>query len=365
MSARNSTFTYKGKPVEVKLVSKELGVQYVLEGSVQKSGDRVQITAQLIDARTGRHLWAERYESDLTDKFALKDRITLKILLAMRVKFVEGEHESIYSVEKYWQVKNGPACYLKAVEGINNLNLMSLEANIKAKRLAEDMVGLCAEHPGVIISRLGTLYGFSVWLHEVPAESFEKAMALNQKVLAISDFQAEPHALLGLLLITKGEYEKGIAEGERALSLDPGGAFTNELYGGCLLSAGRPKEALPLFQKAIRLNPYSPASAFFWLGRAYMQTGRLGRAVSANRKGLLLAPDYIGGHLILGRCGHFLGREKEARVEAAEVLRINPQFSLEHFARGVLVDIYGRPRPNFNKSGMEKFVGALRKAGLK
>ena len=365
VTARNSTFTYKGKPVEVKQVSKELGVQYVLEGSVQKSGDSVQITAQLIDARTGHHLWAERYESDLKDKFALKDRITLKILTAMRVKFVDGEHESIYSGEKYLQVKNGLACYMKAVEGINNLNLMSLEANIKAKRLAEDMVALCPENPAG--------YYFLAWVHfsdsvlgftKSPLESFEKAMSMNQKVLTTSDFQAEPRALLGLLLITKGEYEKGIAEGERALAIDPGGAWINELYGAGLLMAGRPKEALPQLQKAIRLNPYSPASTFFWLGRAYMQTGWLGEAVSAYRKGLRLAPDYFYGHLGLAAAYVFLGRDKEARVEAAEVLRINPQFSLDNYARMVSVDIYGRPRPNFNKSALEKFIAALRKAGL-
>ena len=231
----------------------------------------------MIDARTGHHLWAERYESDLKDKFALKDKITLKILSAMRVKFVEGEHESIYSGEKYLQVKNGLACYMKAVEGINNLNLMSLEANIKAKRLAEDMVAMCPENPAgyyilAWVHFLDSWFGFT----KSPLESFEKAMAMNQKVLTTSDFQAEPRALLGLLLIYKGEYEKGIAEGERALAIDPGGAWINELYGACLLSAGRPKEALPPLQKAIRLNPYSPASTYFFLGRAYMQTGSVG-----------------------------------------------------------------------------------------
>ena len=143
--ARNSTFTYKGKPVKVKQVSEELGVRYVLEGSVQKSGDRVRITAQLIDALTGHHLWAERYERDLKDLFALQDEVTTKILTAMRVKLTEGEQASTY--EKHFRGKQGLDCYLKYIGRAKLLELMTIEDNNAARRIAEETVAKCPENP--------------------------------------------------------------------------------------------------------------------------------------------------------------------------------------------------------------------------
>ena len=123
--ARNSTFTYKGKPVKVKQVSEELGVRYVLEGSVQKSGDRVRITAQLIDALTGHHLWAERYERDPKDLFAVQDEVTTKVLTAMRVKLTEGEQAVAY--EKHFRGEQGLECYFKVMEWLSHFELFSIE----------------------------------------------------------------------------------------------------------------------------------------------------------------------------------------------------------------------------------------------
>ena len=167
--ARNSTFTYKGKPVKVKQVSEELGVRYVLEGSVQKSGDRVRITAQLIDALTGHHLWAERYERDLKDLFALQDEVTTKILTAMRVKLTEGEEAASY--EKYFRGKReqGLDCYLKVLEGQSYMLLFSIKDNIKARLIAEETVAMCPENPmGYLILGWVHLSGFNSWNLEVP-----------------------------------------------------------------------------------------------------------------------------------------------------------------------------------------------------
>ena len=195
VTARNSTFTYKGKPVKVKQVSEELKVQYVLEGSVQKSGDRVQITAQLIDARTGNHLWAERYESKRKDLFALKDEITLKILMALRMKLLVGNTSR--SWVKHFSGEGGLASYMKTVEGINFLQLFSVEGNIKARRLFEEAVALSPENP------VG--YCFLGWVHladihlgstKSPWESFEKALALAQKARAMDDSGHPPPRLI-------------------------------------------------------------------------------------------------------------------------------------------------------------------------
>ena len=166
--ARNSTFTYKGKPVKVKQVSEELGVRYVLEGSVQRSGDRVRITAQLIDALTGNHLWAESYDRDLKDIFALQDEITIKILTAMRVKLTEGE-QALRS-EKYYRGKQGLDCYLKLMEASGYLERLNIEDNNLARRMAEEAIAMCPENPMGYIS-LGWVYHERLFAgqHEVPS----------------------------------------------------------------------------------------------------------------------------------------------------------------------------------------------------
>ena len=352
--ARNSTFTYKGKPVKVKQVSEELGVRYVLEGSVQRSGDRVRITAQLIDALSGHHLWAERYERDLKDIFALQDEVTTKILTAMRVKLTEGEEVSTH--EKYFRGKQGLECYLKLLEWQYYFQVLSIEGNNKARRLAEEAVAKCPENP---LSYL--VLGWVHWMDLVlgstksPRESFEKAMELVQKTLAMDDSISNAHSLLSALYIQKKEYDKAIAEGARAVALEPSGALANDFYASSLLMAGRPKEALPIFQKAIRLNPNCAASTFFGLGSAYQQTGRFEEAVPAYKKVILRSPDFIQAHLALAATYIALGREKEARAEAAEVLRINPKFAL---------DTYAKTLPFKEQSRIDRYIGALRKAGL-
>ena len=261
--ARNSTFTYKGKPVKVKQVSEELGVRYVLEGSVQKSGDRVRITAQLIDALNGHHLWAERYERDLKDLFALQDEVTTKVLTAMRVKLTEGEQAVAY--EKHFRGKQGLECYLKVMEWLNYLELCSIEGNNAARRIAEELVAKWPENPWSYISWVGSTWvDLMLGSTKSPKESFEKAMELVQKALAMDDSISNAHSLLSALYLIIREHDKAIAEGERAVALDPGGAVAHESYAWSLLCAGRSEEAIPMSQKAIRLNPYGPASIFCW-----------------------------------------------------------------------------------------------------
>ena len=256
MIARNSTFTYKGKPVKVKQVSEELGVRYVLEGSVQKSGDRVRITAQLIDALTGHHLWAERYERELKDLFALQDEVTTKILTAMRVKLTEGEEAASY--EKYFRGKGkqGLDCYLKVLEGQSYMELVSIKGNNEARLIAEEAVAMCPQNPWS--------YNILGWVHWVdlllgssksPLESFKKAMEMTQKTLAMDDSIYGAHALLSMLYTYSREHDKAIAEGERAVALEPSGAYAHEFYAHSLYWAGRPKEAIPIFKKQSDSTP--------------------------------------------------------------------------------------------------------------
>jgi adenylate cyclase len=353
--SRQSTFSYKGKPVKVKQVSEELSVRYVLEGSLQRSGDRIRINAQLIDAFTGRHIWAERYNRDLTDLFALQDEITMKILTAIRVKLTEGEQVSTF--EKYFKGKQGLDCYLKILEGSSYIWGHNIKDTIVARRIAEEVMGMCPEVP-LAYTLMGTVHQLEYWLGigKSPQESIKKGIELAEKALAMDDSLPAPHWLLSNFYTLKREHDKAIAEAERAVALDPGGAFVHLAYGMSLNYGGRSEEAIPVLQKAIRLNPLGETGYFLHLGHAYRVTGRFDEAVSAYKKSIQRSPDSLFAHLGLAATYSMMGRDKEARAEAAEVLRLNPKFSVDSYAKRLTFK---------DQSATDKFTDALRKAGLK
>jgi adenylate cyclase len=353
--SRNSTFFYKGKPVKVKQVSEELGVRYVMEGSVQRSSDRVRITVQFIDALSGNHIWAERYDRELKDLFALQDEITTKILTATQVKLTAGERAAM--VEKYFKGKHGLDCYLKILEGSKHLQLHTIEANNVARRIAEEAIAMCPKIPWA--------YNLLAWVYrqeyrfgssKSPGETIERTIDLAQKTLALDNSIAEAHALLSHMYCAKREYDKAIAEGERAVALDPSGSVAHEWYAMTLIYAGRPEEAIPLLQKAIRLSPLGSTSNFVFLGHAFRMAGRFEDALSAYNKALQLSPHNIFPHIGLAVTYIQTGRENEARDEGAEVIRLNPKFSLDSFAKTL---------SNKDQAVTDNFVAALRKAGLK
>jgi adenylate cyclase len=358
--ARNSTFTYKGKPVKVKQVSEELGVRYVLEGSFRRSGDRIRITAQLIDALTGNHLWAESYDRDLKDIFALQDEITIKVLSAVRAKLTGGDVSvSQEYAEKYYRGKQGLDCFLKQMEATKYRERLTIEDNNVARRLLEEVISMCPENPVGYI-QLGYIYMSDFFLDRTksPQETVEKSYELAKKALAMDDSLPAAHILLSNIYNFKREYDKAIAEGERAVALDPGGSTAYTSYGSALLAACRPEEAIPMFQKAIRLNPNAPAITFVQLGHSFTDSGRFEEAIPAYKKGIQYAPDYIFAHLGLVTTYSLMGREKEARAEAEEVLRINPKFSVDQMAKAGLT-FYK------DQSQINEIVNAWRKAGLK
>ena len=350
--ARNSTFIYKGKGVKVQQVAEELGVRYVLEGSVQRSESRIRITAQLIDAITGNHLWAERYDRDLKDIFAVQDEITIRIMGAMRVKLTEGEQDlrgrSPRNLEAFLKI-------LQAQEYIQRFNI---EGNIMGKQLAEETIALDPEFAWGYYG-LGSAHMMDVWLglSKSPKESLEKAIELTQKAISLDPKgSATPYAALGYLYTLKRDYDKAIAEGEKAVALDPGGADAYALLGMSLNYADRPKEAIPLFEKAIRLNPNGPTHYFLNFGTSYRTMGQYQEAITQYKKALRIAPNNIIAHLALAATYSSLGRDEEAHAEAEEVLKINPKFSLESYAKML---------PFKNQAETDRLIEALRKAGLK
>jgi adenylate cyclase len=351
--SRQSSFSYKGKPVKVKQVSEELGVRYVLEGSVQRSGDRIRVNAQLIDALTGRHIWAERYDRDLKDLFALQDAITLKILLAIQVKLTEGE--GLSGVEKYYKGKRGLDCYLKGIEGRSYLAGGNIKDTGAARRLAEEMMEICPESPGPYFL-LSYVSWLDYWLGKSPQESLEKGIELAQKAQAMDNSFGAARMMLSSFYPLKRDYEKGIAEGERAVALEPGSSRSHLAYGVSLFFGGRSEEAIPVLQKAIRLNPLGDTVGFIYLGHTSRVMGRFEEAVSAYKKVIQREPDNFFAHTGLAATYSMMGREEEARAEAAEVLRVNPKFSLDAFAQRLTYK---------DQSAKEKYLAALRKAGLK
>jgi adenylate cyclase len=355
--SRESSFSYKGKQVKVKQVSEELGVQYVLEGSVQRSTDRIRVTAQLIDALNGRHIWAEQYDRKTEDIFALQDDITMKILAATQVNLRGKDQSSISAVEKYFKGKQGLDCYLKIMEAGDLVSRMNTKDNNLARRIAEEVLATC---PGVPMAYLLMAYVHhnDYWLGSAgsPQESVEKAIELVQKALALDDSFADAHAFLAHLYTIKREYEKGIAEGERAVALNPGMGTVLYYYAVSLSFAGRSKEAIPLFQKAIRLDPIGSARYYIHLANALMFTGRYEEAVLAYKRCIQYTPNFTWPHVMLAATYSEMGREKEAQAEAAEVLRIDPKFTLEFWAKTALVR---------DQSIRDKIFNALRKAGLK
>jgi adenylate cyclase len=349
--ARKSTFTYKDKLVKVQQVAEELGVRYVLEGSVQKSGDRVRITAQLIDAIEGNHLWSETYDRELKDIFAVQDDLTQKILTALHVELTHGEGARVWA-----RGTENLQAYLKLLQARENFFQMNIESNALARRLSEEAIALDPDYAKAYESLAGThiidvYLGFS----KSPKDSMKQAIALNKKALALDDSLTDAHSQLGILYAMTRQHDKGIAEAKRGVELAPNAAGAYRILGLILRYAGRPEEAIPVVEKAIRLEPFAPGIYYSNLGMAYLDTGQCDEAISACEEALRRASSSLTVQICATRAYSICGREEEARATAASVLRIDPNFSCDYLAKKL---------PYENQADLDRYIGALRKAGL-
>lgn len=320
--ARNSTFTYKGKPVSIPTVGKELGVRYVLEGSVRKSGDRVRITAQLIDAQTNRHLWAERYDRDLKDIFAIQDEITKMIIAALQVRLTEGEQARVYERG----TKNLEA-YLKVLQAAEIGRRQTKEENIKARQLAEEAISLDPNY-ACAYRELGATYMREVWLRisKSPSESLKQAAGYAKKALDLDETLPPAHTLLGQVLVLAKDFDKAIAEGQRVVELDPNGAESHWYLGMALVFAGRAEEAIPCLEKAIRLDPYVPSHYSHILALAHWYLNQYEEAIKWGQKSVERSPDNQLSNAVLILCYGSAGRDEDARAQAVNLLEINPKY---------------------------------------
>jgi adenylate cyclase len=350
--ARNSTFTYKGKPVKIQKIAEDLGVRYILEGGVQRSGDRVRITAQLIDAIVGHHIWSERYDRQMEDIFALQDDITMKILTALQVELTEGE-QIIWARDYPGSLET----YEKHIKANYYIHRGTKQDNEQAKRLIKEAMDLDPENTYVcMVSGWATFMDVKFGWSKDPEKSINLALECAKMCIANDRGMENGHSLLGAVYHLKGKYEEAISEVEQAIALGPNAADHYSLLGEITSCAGRWEEGIPIFKKAIRLNPFPPAYYYASLGRSYMMTGRYEEAIKTCKKSLGVNPDFLPAHLGLTATYILSDRVEEAKVAAAEVLRINPKFSLEHFETTL---------PYKNKVDIARYVAALREGGLK
>jgi adenylate cyclase len=349
--ARNSTFIYKRKPVKVQQVAEELGVRYVLEGSARKSENKVRVTAQLIDALKGHHLWAEKYDRDLKDIFAIQDDITREIITALQVKLTEGEQARIWS-----RGTQNTKAYEKALESLEHFRRFNPDNVILCRKKAEEALALDPNYP-FAFAMLAWSHLIEVWLgwSKSPGESMKKAVELGQKALALDENLADAHSLLGSIYLVQKKWDKAVEEGERAVELFPNGADANGLLGVTLYSVGRPKEAISLFKKAIRLNPSSPNWLYHNLGASLILAGNYQEAITSLNKVIEKNPNHIPARFFLIIAHSLSNQDDEARNQVEKYLKLRPRDSIESYLKRVSLK---------NKSDIDLFVNALRKAGL-
>ncbi len=352
--ARNSTFVYKGKPVKVQQVAEDLGVRYVLEGSFRTSGERVRVTAQLIDALSGNHLWAERYDRDMTELFALQDEITDKIVIALQIKLTQGEEVQIHRKHT-----RSIAAWNLVGNAMQHFNRVNATDNIAARGWIKKAIEIDREY--------ALAYALLAWTHwfdaqlgwgDNPEFSFNRAAYLADKAQALNDTLPDVYALQGAIHLYKRQYNEAVAAGKKAVDINPNHATNTALLAMILHNAGQPEEAIELFKTAMRLSPYYPAWFLEELGFSYLDAGQFDLALVAFNKFLDRKPDPShGAHSHVGRAlaYHFLGQENEARAEITKALEIDADISLANFRQQSL---------SRDSAKLEQGIAVLRQLGL-
>jgi adenylate cyclase len=351
--ARNSTFYYKGKAVKMNQVAEELGVRYVLEGSVRKTGEQVRIAAQLVDALSGHHLWAERYDRDLKDIFALQDEITLKIITALQVKLTAGEQARLVA-----KGTRNLEVYIKAMQCRELHYRGTSEGTDAAKKLAEEIVALDPGYPRSY-AVLADIHNRTVirGLSESPQQSLAKAVELCEKAISLDNALSFAHAILGASYVYLRQYDKAVASAQRAMALDPNSSENLSHSAWVLCHAGRAEEAIPLVEAAARLDPILSPNQLGFMGCAYRMTGRYEKAIEAHERAVWSSPKYLYARIQLIASYIALGREEKARADAAELLRMFP-------SKTYIYDSVMR-MPFKDRAENDRLIDALRKAGVK
>jgi adenylate cyclase len=349
--ARNSTFIYKGKAVSVGQVAEELSVRYVLEGSVQRSEERVRLHAQFIDALSGHHLWAERYDSETTDILAVQDHIAEKVVSALEVILTEGEQRRVRRAET-----SSPEAYDYYVRARQTYLRFTRPDVEQARQLWLKAFELDPNYAGALASVgwthvIPVLMGWS----KNPAQDLKQATEYADQSIAIDDTNPDAYALKGRLALSNHQFDEAVAYGEKAVALSPSHADNTALLASYLNAAGRYAEGLETIKRAIRLGPYYPNWYMLIIGDANRYQGNLEEAIAAYERRRDRIPDSPGPYISLASVYAEAGRQKAARSAAEKLLSRNPKFSVKQFAK-----FQARKDPK----ATERLLDGLRKAGL-
>ena len=347
--ARNSSFVYKGRSRDVREISRDLGVRYVLEGSVRRTGDQIRINAQLIDATTGGHVWADRYDGVLENVFALQDQITRKIRSALEVELAvaapapDGGH---YTKQL--------GAYDAVLRGLAIAGHRSREANLESRAHFERAVELDPRFARGY-STLANTYRLEYrngW-SDMPDQALAMATRLAEKAIALDDSSPQAHFVKALVHREKKEDEQAIAAAERAIALDPNYADAYVALASILCYGGRAEEGLNLMARAVRLNPHHPSNYPFHVGQCLFVLAHYDEAVDAFERGIEQTPDSQRLHVWLAASLVLAGRPDDAEWELDNVLMLTPDFTLRDLEVSV---------PFKDPSHLARLVSALREA---
>jgi len=343
---------YNSKPVTAREIGRQLGVRHLLEGGVRKDGDRVRITAQLIETSSGRHVWAERFDRKLDDLFAVQDEITEEIVTALDVKLVSGESARVIR-----KTLRNPEALESFYRGWQALFGSKMEDLNEAQEMFEETIRLEPKSP------LGyAMVAWAYWLEAFQrvsdqfSISLKRATELVWKAMRLEDTTGLPHIMMAQIHLTRREYEHAIAEAELAVLTRPSCHGAYAIKANILNYLDRPAEAIELAKTSIRLTPVHPTLYPAILTSAYYGCDRNEEAIIAAEEVIKRDRDNLDALLIISGANVALGRIEEAHKATREVLRVKPKFSLEEFAKS---------QPYKNPRTLEKVVAMLRKAGLK
>lgn len=349
--ARNSTFTYKNRPVDIRQVARELGVRYVLEGSVRRAGDRLRVAAELIEAVSGTHVWAERYDRPVRDVFDVQDEITKEIVLALSIELTDGERARVFG-----RSTRSLEAWLAAMRGFDHW------AEGSPKGIREARVHF--ERAASIDPNYTIAWAFIGWTHftEVrfgfsadPRASLAKAAELAEKCIAMSPDDPQAHGIRAGVWVIQGRFDDAVRECEIAIAGAPSDAYLWCVFGRVLICAGDAARGERALREAMQLNPFHPTYYRGILGNALEELGRNAEAIEILTESVRRDPDYFSGHLRLASLYGLGDQIEPAKAELAAALRINPKFTM-----AMAETFYA----SSNKASSERFKLGLRKAGL-
>jgi adenylate cyclase len=349
--SRNSAFTYKGKATKISDVAQDLGVRYVLEGSVRRIGEQVRINAQLTDALSGGHVWADRYDRQLNDIFDVQHAIMASVVQALELQLTDSGQD----VQLVKPATDSIEAYDLVLRARKLLTRFERKSALEAKDLLEQALALDPHY--VEANTLLGLFYFDEWRlwGRKRDENLARALELGMTAVEFDPDNPAPHVLLALVHQFRREFYLANQEADRALALKPKDAVSLANLGSMMRWAHRGEEAVEAIERAIRLDPFHPPNYLEWLSDAYSLLGRYDECIEVLERGLKLDPDFVALHVNAAQCYGPLGDEEKLMEAGANILKSNPRFTIRGYESYV---------PYTNKQDLEINVKWLRAAGV-